>query len=349
MHPSTNNIKLTSFAHGAGCGCKIAPKVLEEILQHQTHNPFDQLLVGNDLKDDAAVFELNDEQCIIATTDFFTPIVDDPFIYGKAAAANALSDVYAMGGQPLLALAILGWPVEKLPASIAARVIEGAREICNQAGIPLAGGHSIDAPEPIFGLAVNGLVQKNQIKRNATAKVGDFLVLTKPIGVGILATAAKRDAIDQSDLEILHQSLTELNQIGKTLSQYNFVHAITDVTGFGLVGHAIEMAEASKVGIELEYHQIPILPSALNYASKNIVPDATYRNWNAYQNKIKFAPGVNVMEAFKLLPDPQTNGGLLIAIAPEKLSFLQKQHPTARLQVIGRIVEPTEQTILIQP
>lgn len=318
-------VKLTQFSHGAGCGCKIAPAVLDTILQSRLAFADNKnLLVGNSSKDDAAVYDLGNGTALISTTDFFTPIVDDAFAYGRIAGANAISDVYAMGGKPLLAVAILGWPVEKLPAELAQQVLEGAREICAEAGIPLAGGHSIDTPEPIFGLAVNGLVNITHLKQNSTAKEGDLLLLTKPLGVGILATAQKRNVLKEEHLSLLIKQLGTLNKAGEVLGKLSGVHAMTDVTGFGLLGHLIEMAEGSGLGAELVYRQIPILTTAREYLPQRIVPDATYRNWNGYSSKVGFGTGVNVMEAFTILPDPQTNGGLLIAVDPGSLEEVQE-------------------------
>ena len=317
-------IKLTQFSHGAGCGCKIAPAVLDKILHTDTafrHYP--SLLVGNASKDDAAVYDLGNGQALVSTTDFFTPIVDDAFAFGRIAAANAISDVYAMGGKPLLAIAILGWPVEKLPAELAQTVLEGAREICEEAGIPLAGGHSIDTPEPIFGLAVNGMVALPHLKQNNTAKEGDLLLLTKPLGVGILSTAQKRNVLKEEHLPLMLKQLGTLNKSGEALGKIAGVHAMTDVTGFGLMGHLIEMAGGSGLSAVLQYADVPILAAAREYLPQRIVPDATYRNWNGYSSKVGFAPGVNVMEAFTILPDPQTNGGLLIAVAPDTLTEVQ--------------------------
>jgi selenide,water dikinase len=319
-----DSVKLTQFSHGAGCGCKIAPAVLDKILQTNsqfTNHP--QLLVGNSSKDDAAVYDLGNGNALISTTDFFTPIVDDAFAFGRIASANAISDVYAMGGKPLLAIAILGWPVDKLPAELAQQVLEGAREVCAEAGIPLAGGHSIDTPEPIFGLAVTGTAAIDHIKRNDSAKAGDLLLLTKPLGVGILATAQKRDVLKEEHLTLLLEQLGRLNKAGEVLGKISGVNAMTDVTGFGLLGHLIEIAEGSGLSAEISYQKIPILDAVKDYLPQRIVPDATYRNWNGYSNKVGFAPGVNVMEAFTVLPDPQTNGGLLISVSPDSLTEVQ--------------------------
>ena len=318
-------VKLTQFSHGAGCGCKIAPAVLDKILQtNNRHNSYPQLLVGNSSKDDAAVYDMGNGTALISTTDFFTPIVDDAFAFGRIASANAISDVYAMGGKPLLAIAILGWPVDKLPPELAQQVLEGAREVCAEAGIPLAGGHSIDTPEPIFGLAVTGTAAIDHIKRNDTAKAGDLLLLTKPLGVGILATAQKRDVLKEEHHTFLLEQLGRLNKAGEALGKLGGVTAMTDVTGFGLLGHLIEIAEGSGLSAEISYQKVPILKAVADYLPQRIVPDATYRNWNGYSSKVGFAPGVNVMEAFTVLPDPQTNGGLLIAVSPDSLSEVQE-------------------------
>lgn len=333
-----DSVKLTQFSHGAGCGCKIAPAVLDKILQTNsqfTNHP--QLLVGNSSKDDAAVYDLGNGNALISTTDFFTPIVDDAFAFGRIAGANAISDVYAMGGKPLLAIAILGWPVDKLPAELAQQVLEGAREVCAEAGIPLAGGHSIDTPEPIFGLAVTGTAAIGHIKRNDSAKAGDLLLLTKPLGVGILATAQKRDVLKEEHLTLLLEQLGRLNKAGEALGKISGVNAMTDVTGFGLLGHLIEIAEGSGLSAEISYQKVPILDAVKDYLPQRIVPDATYRNWNGYSSKVGFAPGVNVMEAFTVLPDPQTNGGLLISVSPDSLNEVQE---VLKAYGLGSFIEP---------
>lgn len=348
-----DEIKLTQFSHGAGCGCKIAPQILEQILQSNSSFPNDKkLLVGNSSKDDAAVYDLGNGTALISTTDFFMPIVDDATDFGKIASANAISDVYAMGGKPLLAVAILGWPVEKLPVGLAQKVLEGAREICLQAGIPLAGGHSIDSTEPIFGLAVTGIVDIKNLKQNNTAKEGDYLFLTKPIGVGILATAQKRGLLSDKLLQLLTTQLTALNSIGEQLGKLNSVTAITDVTGFGLLGHLIEMAEGSNLSAEIYYNKLPILDGATDFLKQRIVPDATYRNWNSYSTKVSFDKGVNVLEAFNLLPDPQTNGGLLIAVNSTKIEEVKERFTQNGLQnfiePIGRFIRKEEKVILVR-
>lgn len=344
-------IKLTRFSHGAGCGCKIAPAVLDKILKSNTiTTPFPFLLVGNGSKDDAAVYDMGDGKALISTTDFFTPIVDDAFAFGRIAGANAISDIYAMGGKPLMAIAILGWPVDKIPVELAQQVLEGARQICEEAGIPLAGGHSIDTPEPIFGLSVNGLVNISHLKQNNTARAGDLLFLTKPIGVGILATAQKRDLLEETHQTLLLEQLGTLNKAGESLGAIKGVHAMTDVTGFGLLGHLIEMAEGSGLHASLYYGSVPILEPAKTYMAQRIVPDATFRNWNGYSSKVAFAPGINVMEAFTLLPDPQTNGGLLIAVSPDAVEELKKVFYDFNLQdftqPIGVMTEPSGDKII---
>ncbi|MEO6669642.1 MAG: selenide, water dikinase SelD [Ferruginibacter sp.] len=318
-------IKLTQYSRGAGCGCKIAPKALEEILQTSISFPSDKrLLVGNSTKDDAAVYDIGNGQALISTTDFFMPIVDDAFDFGRIASANAISDVYAMGGKPLLAVAILGWPTEKLPAQLAQQVLDGARTICAEAGIPLAGGHSIDNAEPFFGLAVTGLVDTIHLKQNNSGNEGDILFLTKPIGVGILSTAQKRGAIKDEHLQVMIRQMTTLNHLGESLGKLSSVTAITDVTGFGLMGHLIEMAEGAGLSAELYYSRVQVCEGAKEYLSQRIVPDATFRNWNSYSTKVSFEKGVNVMEAFSLLPDPQTNGGLLFSVKESAVEEIKK-------------------------
>ena len=352
MELQDNEIKLTQYSRGAGCGCKIAPAVLEEILKTNVAQPHNaNLLVGNGSNDDAAVYDMGNGTALIATTDFFMPVVDDAFDFGRIAAANAISDVYAMGGSPLMAVAILGWPVEKLPVAMAQKVLEGARAVCAQAGIPLAGGHSIESTEPIFGLAVNGLSAIDHLKKNNTAKKDDYLFLTKPLGSGILSTAQKRGVLKEEHHVQLTRQLTQLNKIGAVLGKIKGVTAMTDVTGFGLAGHLIEMAEGSGLSAELYYSQVPVMDGVKEYLGQRIVPDATYRNWNAYSSKISFGAGVDVMEAFSLLPDPQTNGGLLIAVnegaiddvvrllAGNDLAFFSKP--------IGRMVQKQEKVIVV--
>jgi selenide,water dikinase len=349
---SSETIRLTQFSHGAGCGCKIAPAVLEQILQSSLSTITDKnLLVGNSSKDDAAVYDLGNGMAMISTTDFFTPIVDDAFSFGQIASANAISDVYAMGGKPLLAIAILGWPVEKLPAATAQQVLDGARTICNEAGITLAGGHSIDSPEPFFGLAVTGMIQVPHLKQNNTAEEGNVLLLTKRIGVGVMSTAEKRSVLKEEHNGIAVTQMKQLNSVGELLGKLEAVTAMTDVTGFGLLGHLIEMCEGSGLSAELSYQQIPFIEAAKEYIVQRIVPDATYRNWNSYSSKVGFGTGVNVMEAFNLLPDPQTNGGLLIAVKQNRLDEVQKILAANGLesftQPIGRLVPKGEKVVQV--
>ena len=348
-----DSIKLTQYSHGAGCGCKISPKMLDEILQSNITIPDnDLLLVGNHSKDDAAVYDLGNGTALISTTDFFMPIVDDAFDFGRIASANSISDVYAMGGKPIMALAILGWPVEKLPPELAQKVIEGGRNICKKAGIPLAGGHSIDSPEPIFGLAVSGIIPVSNLKKNNTAEEGDLLFLTKPLGSGILSTAIKRGLLKEEHLLAMIEQLSTLNKIGEELGKIKAVTAMTDVTGFGLLGHLIEMTEGSGLSSEIYYSKIPVMEGVIEYISQRISPDATFRNWNSYSDKVKFEKGVNVAEGFTLLPDPQTNGGLLFSVKKESLNeiiALLKEFDLEKFSdPVGKILPKEEKSIIVK-
>ena len=351
MSTTDKIIKLTEYAHGAGCGCKIAPQVLKEILQNSISQPSKNILVGNSSNDDAAVYDLENGMALISTTDFFMPIVDDAFDFGRIAAANAISDVYAMGGKPIMALAILGWPIQKLSTTLAQKVIEGAKTICNQAGIALAGGHSIDSLEPMFGLAVNGLVDLAQLKKNNTAIEGDLIFLTKPLGTGILSTAQKRGLLKKEDKITLINQLTELNNLGEKLGKLDAVTAMTDVTGFGLLGHLIEMAQGSNLSAILNYSCVPKMESVFYYLSQNTIPDATFRNWNAYSALTDIKSDVNVLEAFNLLPDPQTNGGLLFTVNPDKIESviaLLKENGLEKFATpIGEITQKGEKVLNI--
>jgi selenide, water dikinase len=335
-----NDIKLTQYSHGAGCGCKISPKILDEILSTSFARPNNQnLLVGNHSKDDAAVYDMGNGIALISTTDFFMPIVDDPFDFGRIASANAISDVYAMGGKPALAIAILGWPVNVLPPSVAQKVIEGSRSICAEAGIPLAGGHSIDSPEPIFGLAVNGFVPVANIKKNNSAQAGDYLYLTKPLGVGILTTAEKKGLLQPEHRGIAAHQMMQLNMVGEKLGALQAVSAMTDVTGFGLLGHLTEMAEGSGLSATLQFEAVPqIIAQLENYVALKCVPGGTQRNWDSYGDKVILQNDLQKA----ILADPQTSGGLLIAVAPDARQaveqLLQEQglghccHPIGQLQ-----------------
>ncbi|MCX6294986.1 MAG: selenide, water dikinase SelD, partial [Bacteroidetes bacterium] len=280
-------IKLTKYSHGGGCGCKIAPQMLDEILRSNFVAPKnDKLIVGNNTKDDAAVFDIGNGQGIISTTDFFMPIVDDAFQFGKIASANAISDVYAMGGKPLMAIAILGWPINLLSAETAQQVIEGARAICAEAGIPLAGGHSIDSPEPIFGLAVTGIIDLKNLKQNNTAKEGNLLYLTKKIGVGILSTAGKKGILKEEHKDLATKQMMQLNKLGEKAGQLNGVTAMTDVTGFALLGHLIEMAEGSNLTAEINYSKVPLFDGLEFYTSQKCMPGNTHKNWKSFETKV---------------------------------------------------------------
>lgn len=341
--------KLTQFSHGSGCGCKIAPTDLENILHGVKGSKLDfqNLLVGNGRNDDAAVMEIDNGQCVISTTDFFTPIVDDATAFGKIAAANAISDVYAMGGSPIMAIGILGWPIEQLGAEIAAEVISGAQTICDQAGIPLAGGHSIDSREPFFGLSVTGLVKKEDLKTNDKALPGDTLFITKPIGSGIMSTAMKRGLSKPEEDELLMAELIKLNTIGQALCKINGVNALTDVTGFGLMGHLIEVCQASKVQAEIDFESVPTYPMAIlkSYLVRFVMPDNTMRNFKMYS---KYSNTLSAAQ-LQLLCDPQTNGGLLISISDEAKSELEATLKSAghELWPIGKIVSADSNESLV--
>jgi selenide, water dikinase len=316
-----STIKLTQYSHGAGCGCKISPAILDTILHSAAPIAADpRLLVGNAERDDAAVWELGDGRALISTTDFFMPIVDDAFDFGRIASANAISDVYAMGGKPVLAIAILGWPVNKLPPEAARQVLEGSRAICAEAGIPLAGGHSIDCPEPVFGLAVNGLVPVAGLKRNSTAEPGCLLYLTKALGVGILSTAAKKGVLRPSDAAIALKSMVMLNSLGERLGGIAGVKAMTDVTGFGLLGHLAEMCEGSGVSAVIESAKVPVIASLAQYLEQGCIPGGTQRNWASYGGKVQ----LRNEDQRLVLADPQTSGGLLIAVAPDAAPNLER-------------------------
>jgi selenide, water dikinase len=307
-------IKLTQYSHGSGCGCKIAPAVLDIILKHnETDDEYPNLLVGNSSRDDAAVYDMGNGMAMISTTDFFMPIVDDAFEFGRIAATNAISDIYAMGGIPNMAIAILGWPIDKLPAEVAGLVVAGGRKACKDAGIPLAGGHSIDCPEPVFGLAVSGMIETKNVKTNSAARKGDLLFLTKALGVGIITTASKRGLATDEDINTAIKSMTSLNKIGAVLGKLDYVHSITDVTGFGLLGHLAEMAEGSRLTAVIEYNKVPLIPAIDKYLVQGCIPGGTNRNWKSYCHKVKLA-NENMIP---VLCDPQTSGGLLVAVDPD--------------------------------
>ena len=314
LHDDT--IKLTSFSHGGGCGCKIAPGVLAEILKNSTGFPLpEKLLVGIETADDAAVYKLNDQQALIATTDFFMPIVDDPFDFGRIAATNAISDVYAMGGTPIMALALVAMPINQLPLDVIGKIIKGGETVCNEAGIPIAGGHTIDSVEPIYGLVVLGLVHPSKVKRNSDAKAGDILVLGKPLGVGILSAALKKGQLDAAGYAAMIAITTKLNKPGMTLSSVSGVHAMTDITGFGLLGHLLEMARGSKLKATIKMAHIPLLPNVQQLAASGCVTGASARNWAGYGHDVVLSPALTPLHQ-TLLTDPQTSGGLLVSCAP---------------------------------
>lgn len=314
-------VRLTQYSHGAGCGCKLSPAVLETILHSELQKPsFSSLLVGNESRDDAAVFDLGDGTCIVSTTDFFMPIVDDPFTFGAIASVNAISDVYAMGGEPLMAIAILGWPINKIAPVIAKSVLEGSRDVCNRAGIPLAGGHSIDCPEPVFGLAVTGKVRKEHLKRNDSAKEKSLLYLTKPLGVGIISTAQKKGIVKDAHLKLAIESMLTLNKLGATFGKLSFVTALTDVTGFGLLGHLSEVCEGSGLSAEIEFDKVPRFDFLEAYVQQNGLPGGTTRNWASYGSKVS---GVSDFQK-AILADPQTSGGLLVAVEESHASAFEK-------------------------
>lgn len=344
--------KLTEYSKGGGCGCKIAPSVLEQIVHRENKITFQHLLVGNDSNDDAAVYQINDDTAIISTTDFFMPIVDDAFDFGRIAAANSISDIYAMGGTPMMAIAILGWPIDKLPAHVAQKVLEGARAVCKEVNIPLAGGHTIDSQDPIFGLAVTGSIALKNLKKNNTAQDGDLLFLTKPIGAGIVSTSVKRKLIKEEHYKTLVQQLTAVNKIGEALGKIEGVHAMTDVTGFGLLGHLTEMAEGSGISADLNYSSVKRTAGVEEYIQLKTIPGATARNWNSYSNKVQIENTVNETEARLLLPDPQTNGGLLIAVDKNAINEVKAIFKANNLQSfiepIGRCVEKKEKVIYVR-
>jgi selenide,water dikinase len=329
-------VRLTSLAHGGGCGCKLAPSVLQQLLaDHPVAAPFKQLLVGTETADDAAVWQHDENTCIIATTDFFMPMVDDPHDFGRIAATNAISDVYAMGGKPIMALAILGMPVDKIPTEMVREILKGGASICAAAGIPVAGGHSIDCPEPVYGLAVIGICRPEHVRRNADAKAGDALILTKPIGVGIYSAAIKKGELSPSGYTEMIATTTLLNRIGGELAPDEDVHAITDVTGFGLLGHALEIARGSNLTVSIRGSEVPMLTQAAALAQQGFVTGASHRNWASYGEEVRLPAGYPEWQRH-LLTDPQTSGGILIACAPERADAIARSireagYPTARI------------------
>jgi selenide,water dikinase len=312
-----DKIRLTEFSHGGGCGCKIAPAVLSEILASTPIRGLpEELLVGTETADDAAVYRLNDAQALVATTDFFTPIVDDPYDFGRIAATNALSDIYAMGARPIFALAIVGMPLEKLPVAVIQKIIEGGEAVCAAAGIPVAGGHSIDTLEPIYGLVALGLARPDKIKRNSSARTGDLLVLGKPLGVGILSAVLKKGKLDGAGYAKLLDATTRLNTPGEALAEMDEVHAMTDVTGFGFSGHLLEILRGSRLAAEVRLDALPVIPEALEWVKSGVATGASDRNWKSHGHEVSLPAGAPEWVR-KLVTDPQTSGGLLVACAPE--------------------------------
>lgn len=339
--------KLTEYSHGSGCGCKIAPSSLDSILSNIDWKvDYPDLLVGNKQKDDAAVISIDNKRAIISTTDFFMPIVDDPYDFGRIAATNAISDIYAMGGKPILAISIFGWPTDKLPEEVGRKVVAGGRQVCEDAGIPLAGGHSIDAPEPIFGLAVTGIIDRDNLKTNAGAKEGDVLFLTKPLGVGILTTAEKNKILLPEDKGKATNIMLQTNAIGGELSQLRGVHAITDVTGFGLIGHLTEMCEASGVTAEVKFSSVPVLKGLDYYIDKKSSPGGTFKNFKSYKHKVSLLS----KEQKLILCDPQTSGGLLISVNRESIDEFNCicDKYSLKLDPIGKMVKSKSPLIEIK-
>jgi selenide,water dikinase len=340
LPPSSREPRLTSLSHGGGCGCKIAPGVLAEILKDTARMPMPpELLVGIETADDAAVYKLNEEQALVATTDFFMPIVDDPFDFGRIAATNAISDVYAMGGKPILALALVGMPISVLSTATIGRILEGGESVCRAAGIPVAGGHTIDSVEPIYGLVALGLVHPQRVKRNAGARAGDVLVLGKPLGVGVLSAALKKEKLDAAGYERMIATTTKLNTPGPELAAMDGVHALTDVTGFGLAGHALELARGAGLQVELAWTQVPVLEGVRDLVRDGHVTGASGRNWAGYGSDVALPEGFAADER-ALLTDPQTSGGLLVSCAPDSVDEVLatfRRHGFGAAAVVGTV------------
>ena len=339
--PQQTQPRLTSLSHGGGCGCKIAPGVLSEILKGTAAMPMPkELLVGIETADDAAVYQLNDEQALIATTDFFMPIVDDPYEFGRIAATNAISDVYAMGGTPIMALALVGMPISVLSTETIGQILQGGQDVCRAAGIPIAGGHTIDSVEPIYGLVAMGLVHPKRVKRNADATVGDRLILGKPIGVGVLSAALKKDALPAEGYAQMIANTTKLNTPGPNLAKLDGVHALTDITGFGLAGHVLEMARGSNTTVKMDMARVPLITGVRELAAQGMVTGASGRNWAAYGHEVRLGAGLQPVDQ-ALLSDPQTSGGLLVACAPEAVAevlAIFERHGFAEAAEVGEIV-----------
>ena len=346
---SSDRVRLSSMAHGGGCGCKLSPAVLATLLAETPRmQPFNQLLVGTETGDDAAVWQIDDRTCIISTTDFFMPMVDDPRDFGRIAATNAISDVYAMGGKPIFALAILGMPISKIAPEQVREILEGGREVCASAGIPVAGGHSIDTPEPIYGLAVTGLCAPSDLRRNCDARAGDVLILTKPLGVGIYSAAFKKDALTAADYADMVTTMTTLNKIGAELAKNPAVHAMTDVTGFGVLGHGLEMARGSRLKLALRWDALPLLPRAADLVREGFVTGASGRNWDSYGHEAALPLAFEPWQRH-ILTDPQTSGGLLVACAPtEAVGIMNEIHSAgyAKASIIGEMTQGTGASVI---
>ena len=340
-------IRLTEFSHGGGCGCKIAPAILSDMLSTMPLRGLPKdLLVGTETSDDAAVYRLNDTQALVATTDFFTPVVDDPYDFGRIAATNAISDIYAMGARPIMALALVGMPLEKLPVSVIRQVLEGGESVCAQAGIPIAGGHSIDTLEPIYGLVALGLVHPDKVKKNSSAKAGDVLILGKPLGIGILSAALKKGKLSEAGYRQMIDWTTRLNTPGEKLADMPGVHALTDVTGFGLAGHLLEICRGSKLSAEVKFDALPVISEALDWLKQGVATGASDRNWKGYGQDVRFS-GDEWKR--KLLTDPQTSGGLLVACAPDAqervLKIFKEQNFTEASVIGGLSAGPAQITV----
>lgn len=339
-------IKLTQYSHGAGCGCKISPAVLDKMLHSELPKQiFPSLLVGNESKDDAAVYDMGNGTCIISTTDFFMPIVDDAFTFGAIASVNAISDVYAMGGEPFMAIAILGWPINKIAPEVAKEVLEGSRKVCADAGIPLAGGHSIDCPEPVFGLAVSGKMKKENLKRNDTAREGSLLYLTKKLGIGLVTTAQKKGIVREEHLQQAIDTMLTLNKVGAQFGKLNYVNAMTDVTGFGLLGHLCEMCESSNLSAEINFADVPRFEFLQNYIQQKSIPGGTMRNWESYGHKI----GPISEEQKAILADPQTSGGLLVSVDQERKEEFESFANNLELSLLpfGKLIAKSNRVVTV--
>ena len=350
--PAAPQPRLTSLSHGGGCGCKIAPGVLSQILKSTSGMPLPpELLVGIETADDAAVYRLNDEQALIATTDFFMPIVDDPFDFGRIAATNAISDVYAMGGTPIMALALVGMPINVLPVEVIAKILEGGESVCRAAGIPIAGGHTIDSVEPIYGLVALGVIHPKKVKRNADARVGDRLVLGKPLGVGVLSAALKKEALSPEGYAQMIATTTRLNTPGPELAALPGVHALTDVTGFGLAGHALELARAARATVAIDWARVPLLDGVRALADQGFITGASGRNWAGYGADVQLPEGFSATDR-ALLTDPQTSGGLLVscdASAVDEVLAVFRRHGFEAAAEVGEVIEAGVSGLVLRP